>query len=165
MDLSFFLVLLSNVVFISNSDHFLKIEGDYGTSVLWKSSDKIEFTIMNGTAFTRYNYPAVSNFSFNWKQREINGKPMELIDGEEIIEINPTIATFLGDFTIELTSESSLLPYTIPLGKSYTTDIVYIIICIIIFLSAKIDLKTLKRLIAITLYQEIATDPDQSLPV
>ena len=161
MDVSLFLVILSNAVFISHNDHFLKIEGDYGTSVLWRSSDKIEFTIMNETAFTRYNYPATTNFSFNWKQREINGKPMELIDGEEIHEINPINATFLGDFIIKLTSESSPLPYTIPIGKSYTMDFVYISICIIILVATKVDLKNIKRFIAIALYQEISTIPDQ----
>ena len=165
MDLSLFLALLSNAVFISHNDHFLRIEGDYGTSVLWRSSDKIEFTIMNGTAFTRYNYPATSNFSFNWKQREINGKPMELIDGEEIYEINPINATFLGDFTIKLTSESLPLPYTTPIGESYTTDLMYVGICIILLVATKVDLKNIKRFIAMALYQEIATTSDQSLSV
>ena len=162
MDLALFLVLLSGIVFDTNhNDVYLLMEGEYGTSILWKSNDKIEFMIRNETTSIRYSHPITPKFNFNWEKREINGNPMTVVDGAEILEINPLNVTIFADLTIELTSQSISLPITAnPTGGK---DLYYIIICILLLILSKIDLKKVKNLLVTTLYREITLPSNQDL--
>ena len=163
MDLALFLVLLSGTVFDTNhSDMYLIIEGEYGTSVLWKTNDKIEFIISNQTTSTRYEHPITPKFNFNWEKREINGHPMSLVDGAEILEFNPLNATMFADLTIELMSQSISLPIT---ASATDGNDLYYIICILLLIITKIDLKKVKNLLVTKLYQEINLESNQDLSV